>query len=125
MPIAQVSSFKRMREFNALGVPWVAEALKTSAALEVDETNTKVRRRTEVTEPKGQFERSIYAVSMSANVPGARLFILAPYRKDSARRCRVYNKSWRRSSTSMDEQMPYACAVWTKRSCSRYAAHLR
>lgn len=64
MPIATVASFKRMREFATLGSDWLAEALKTSASLEVDETKTKVRRRTEVTEPKGQFERSVYAVSV-------------------------------------------------------------
>ena len=63
VPISTVASFKRMREFISLGEDWLANALKSSAALEVDETNTKVRRRTEVTEPKGQFERSIYAVS--------------------------------------------------------------
>lgn len=63
VPISTVSSFKRMREFTALGVEWVASALRLSKDLEVDETNTKVRRTTEVQEPKGQFERSIYAVS--------------------------------------------------------------
>ena len=52
-----------MREFAPLGAEGLAEALQSSASLEVDETKTKVRRRTEVTEPKGQFERSIYAVS--------------------------------------------------------------
>ena len=62
MPIKTVASFKRMREFAPLGIEWLATQLKSSAALEVDETNTKIRRRTEVTEPKGQFERSIYAV---------------------------------------------------------------
>ena len=62
MPIKTIASFKRMREFIALGEEWIIEALKTSMELEVDETNTNVRRRTEVTAPKGQFERSIYAV---------------------------------------------------------------
>ncbi len=56
-----------MREFTPLGVEWVANALKTSDALEVDEESKNVRRRTEVTEPKGQFERSIYAVSVCHN----------------------------------------------------------
>lgn len=55
-----------MRDFTPLGVEWVAKAIKLgSEELEVDETNTKVRRTTEVKEPKGQFERSIYAVSFS------------------------------------------------------------
>lgn len=64
VPISTVASFKRMREFTPLGVEWVAKAIKwVSEELEVDETNTKVRRTTEVKEPKGQFERSIYAAS--------------------------------------------------------------
>lgn len=65
VPISTVASFKRMREFTSLGVEWVARAVKlVSEELEVDETNTKVRRTTEVKEPKGQFERSVYAVSL-------------------------------------------------------------
>lgn len=64
VPVSTVSSFKRMRDFTGLGVEWVAKALRLSEELEVDETNTKVRRRTEVQEPKGQFERSIYAVRL-------------------------------------------------------------
>lgn len=62
VPIETIASFKRMREFEPLGVEWVAEALKLSDFLEVDGTKTKVRRKTEVTEPKDQFQRSIYAV---------------------------------------------------------------
>lgn len=62
VPIQTVASFKRMREYSARGIPWVAAALRTSKDLEVDETNTKVRRRTEPKEPKSQLERSIYAV---------------------------------------------------------------
>ena len=46
-----------------MGMEWIVESLKTSQELEVDESNTNIRRRTEVSEPKGQFERSIYAVS--------------------------------------------------------------
>ena len=45
-----------------MGDAWVVKALRLSEELEVDETGTKVRRRTEVQEPKGQFERSVYAV---------------------------------------------------------------
>lgn len=63
VPLETVSSFKRMRDFTAFGVEWVANALRLSEFLEVDEAGTKVRRRTEVQEPKGQFERSVYAVS--------------------------------------------------------------
>ena len=65
VPIKTVASFKRMREFAALGQDWLVEALRASVALEVDESKTKVRRRTEVTEPKGTFERSVYAVRLS------------------------------------------------------------
>ena len=63
VPLSTVASFKRMREFQPLGTEWLITALKTiSTELELDETDTNVRRKTEVTEPKGQFERSIYAV---------------------------------------------------------------
>lgn len=65
VPISTVSSFKRMREFKALGDEWVVKALKLSKDLEIDETNTKVRRTTEIQQPKGNFERSVYAVSQS------------------------------------------------------------
>ena len=61
VPIATVSSFKRMREFASLGLPWIVDALKGSEDLEVDGSGEKVRRRTEVKEPAGQFERSVYA----------------------------------------------------------------
>lgn len=70
VPISTVASFKRMREFAPLGVEWVGQALKLSSELEVDETTTKVRRRTEVQEPKGQFERSVYAVRAFLRVLG-------------------------------------------------------
>jgi hypothetical protein len=66
VPISTVGSFKRMRDFSSLGMDWVVKALQLSEELEVDETNTKVRRRTEVQEPKDQFQRSIYAVRRSA-----------------------------------------------------------
>ena len=63
VPIATVASFKRMRQFQSKGVPWLADVLRQSESLlEVDETSTKVRRREEVQEPKDQFERSVYAV---------------------------------------------------------------
>jgi lupus La protein len=62
VPIKTVASFKRMREFSDLGFDWVVNALRQSDTLEVDDAGENVRRCTEVTEPKGQFERSIYAV---------------------------------------------------------------
>ena len=62
IPIQTVASFKRMREYKAMGDEWILKALRLSEELEVDESGTNVRRRTEVQEPKGQFERSVYAV---------------------------------------------------------------
>ena len=63
VPIQTVASFKRMREFQARGDAWVADALRQgSTELEVDAAGENVRRRTEVQPPKGQFERSVYAV---------------------------------------------------------------
>lgn len=61
VPIKTVSSFKRMREYVSNGHDWIVKALRTSEELEVDEASENVRRRTEVQQPKGQFERSIYA----------------------------------------------------------------
>lgn len=68
VPIKTVASFKRMREFSELGDDWVVSALKESQELEMNEECTNVRRKTEVKEPKGAFERSIYAVSLQAPV---------------------------------------------------------
>lgn len=63
VPLSTVSSFKRMREFSAHGNGWLANAIKLSDFLEVDESGTKVRRTTEPQEAKNQLERSVYAVS--------------------------------------------------------------
>lgn len=63
VPLEIVASFKRMREYTqALGLPALAALLRTSEELEVDEEGKNVRRKREVEEPKGQWERSIYAV---------------------------------------------------------------
>lgn len=64
VPIDTIASFKRMREFQLRGLQWVVDALRTSTELEVSEDGTKVRRLTEVQEPKGGFDRSIYAVRL-------------------------------------------------------------
>ena len=70
VPISTVASFKRMREFDSLGHDWLVQALRElSVELEIDEKGENVRRKTEVTEPKGQFERSIYAVSHFLKLP--------------------------------------------------------
>ncbi|KAL5520353.1 hypothetical protein ACEPAG_9577 [Sanghuangporus baumii] len=70
VPIKQVASFKRMREFQQFGHDWLVSALRTSLELEVDEAAVNVRRRTEVKEPKGQWERSIYAKGFGSEYPG-------------------------------------------------------
>ena len=63
VPISTISSFKRMRVYNDLGTPWIAGALrKYSKELEVDEGGENVRRKREVEEPKGSWERTVYAV---------------------------------------------------------------
>ncbi|KAL5525322.1 hypothetical protein ACEPAF_9192 [Sanghuangporus sanghuang] len=70
VPIKQVASFRRMREFQQFGHDWLVSALRTSLELEVDEAGVNVRRRTEVKEPKGQWERSIYAKGFGSEYPG-------------------------------------------------------
>jgi len=66
VPIATIASFKRMRPYtDKFGVAGVAEALRASTSLlEVDEAGENVRRKTEVKEPIGQFERTAYVVSL-------------------------------------------------------------
>ena len=59
-----VANFKRMREFSSFGHEWLVKAVRElSDEIEADESGENVRRKKDVTEPKGQFERSIYAVS--------------------------------------------------------------
>jgi lupus La protein len=67
VPLATVSSFKRTRELTGKrGIEWVAEAVrKKSEQLDVDESGAQVRRKTEVTEPKDAFARSVYAVRLN------------------------------------------------------------
>ena len=107
VPISTVASFKRMREFAPLGLEWVAKALHMSADLEVDETNTNVRRTTEIQEPKDQFERSIYAVSNHHEGPwGSNRFV---HRKDSEKKSTLVSSwNWRSILISMAEQTPCA-----------------
>jgi len=65
VPLGTVTSFKRMKEFQTFGQDWIIDAMrKHSTFLEVDESGSNVRRTTEVQEPKGQHERSVYAVSV-------------------------------------------------------------
>ena len=109
VPIETVASFKRMREYKPQGLDWVVKALGLSEELEVDEGGTKVRRRTEVQQPKGQFDRSVYAVRSSSV---CLVVVVAPIlmrwdfdRKVSRMKTRLCKASWRRSSTSMGRRM--------------------
>ncbi|KAJ2931810.1 hypothetical protein H1R20_g5284, partial [Candolleomyces eurysporus] len=61
IPISTIASFKRMREYTSHGSEWLVSALRSSTFLEVNSTGDKVRRTTEVKEPKDAFERSVYA----------------------------------------------------------------
>ena len=66
-----------MKEFQAFGQDWIIDAIrKLSTLLEVDDSGSNVRRTTEVQEPKGQHERSVYAVSVfpTASRPTARAY---------------------------------------------------
>ena len=110
VPIKTVASFKRMREFAELGTPWIAEALKSSTALEVDETNEKVRRRTEVTEPKGQFERSIYAVSFTSGFYTTSLTLID-----------VTERVWRREPPVATKARRFLQSIRADRGCAHAA----
>ncbi|KZV97288.1 winged helix DNA-binding domain-containing protein, partial [Exidia glandulosa HHB12029] len=59
IPIATIADFKRMRGYrDKHGLPWVVEVLRKSPTLlEVDEKGENVRRKTEVKEPKDQWDR--------------------------------------------------------------------
>ena len=100
--VKTVASFKRMREFQPLGDDWVVDALKTSEELEVDAAGENVRRRTEVQPPKGQFERSVYAVRVLGCFIGvgvAHVLLGRGIRKGLGRKSRGCRRSWRRFST--------------------------
>jgi hypothetical protein len=98
IPIATIASFKRMREFQARGVEWLVDALRTSSELEVSEDGTNVRRITEVQEPKGAFERSVYAVRILTQMGTDRPQIAySPSRKGLARRFQESSESSRNS----------------------------
>ena len=68
VPIATVADFKRMRQFrDTYGIDWVVDALRQSKQLlEVNEAGDKIRRKTEVKEPKGQWDRTAYVVCIPA-----------------------------------------------------------
>lgn len=63
VPIALVSSFKRMKEYLPKGVPWISTVLRRSESLlAVSDDGKKVRRIPELRPPVDAFGRSIYAV---------------------------------------------------------------
>ncbi|KAF9649540.1 hypothetical protein BDM02DRAFT_3179669 [Thelephora ganbajun] len=71
VPLATITSFKRMLEFQMFGQDWIVSAIcKLSTFLEVDGSGINVRRTTEVQEPKGHHGRSVYAKGFGAEVPG-------------------------------------------------------
>jgi lupus La protein len=73
IPISTIASFKRMRQYLPRGIPWIADVLRTSSSLEVDEAGENVRRKEEVKPPSGQFERSVYAKGFGEEVDGLQL----------------------------------------------------
>ena len=84
VPLATVTSFKRMKEFQTFGQDWIIDAIRRlSTFLEVDESGSNVRRTTEVQEPKGQHERSVYAVSAFPIAPKLTTRTYARYRSQS------------------------------------------
>jgi uncharacterized protein (DUF488 family) len=91
-----------------MGDAWVVKALRLSEELEVDEKGTKVRRRTEIQEPKGQFERSVYAVRCISHFILNITFdvYLQLRRKGFQTKTQLFKESWRNSSTTMGGLMP-------------------
>ncbi len=116
-----IVSFKRMREFQSRGVPWVANVLRTSAELEVSEDATKVRRRTEVQEPKGTFERSVYAVRFLFK--GLLVWLLVTnhaHRKASVKSFRAFNKNSSDSLPNTEKLRLSVCGASMALRHSRY-----
>jgi len=66
VPIATISTFKRMKSYSQFGLEWLVQALREKAEiLEVDEKGEMCRRTTEPKEITQQelLDRSVYAVS--------------------------------------------------------------
>ncbi|KAG6846919.1 hypothetical protein H0H93_011094 [Arthromyces matolae] len=62
-PVTEEGDAELKAKAAAQRLEWVADALRTSSFLEVDDEGKRVRRVTESQEPKGQFERGIHASS--------------------------------------------------------------
>lgn len=62
VPIATLASFKRMQPIkDAIGLPKIAEVLRSSEFLEVSEDGERVKRRKPLVPVKDAFARSVYA----------------------------------------------------------------
>lgn len=73
VPIATVSSFKRMKPMReALSEEEIVKVLQGSDLLEVDAEAKKIRRKTPISQQKDAYERSIYAVSARWRACGTR-----------------------------------------------------
>ncbi|MCO5597989.1 hypothetical protein L7F22_052078 [Adiantum nelumboides] len=86
VPIATLASFKRMQPIkDAIGLPKIAEVLRSSEFLEVSEDGERVKRRKPLVPVKDAFARSVYAKGFPEEhetaAAGAR-DVLCPVRKD-------------------------------------------
>ena len=109
IPIATIASFKRMREYQPHGNEWLVQALKKSDSLEVDAEGKKVRRTTEVKEPKVEdaFARSVYAVRLSLNL-FVGMYLTEDCRKVSQKRTLPSKNVSKSSSASTAQQTLFA-----------------
>ncbi len=75
VPLATVSSFKRMRDYQtAYGVPFIAQAVKEkSQEVAVDDKGEMIRRNKKLQKDTTAWERSVYVVSW----PGVGSILLA------------------------------------------------
>ena len=120
VPLMTVASFKRMSNFSSFKLEWLATVLRSSKELEVDSEGKNIRRRHELHEPTGRFERSIYAVNTIFFPPSlVDYFILVYYRKVSERKTLVSCMSWRDISGSMVKLIRCECAATTRRRSSK------
>ncbi|GJJ12621.1 hypothetical protein Clacol_006864 [Clathrus columnatus] len=70
VPLATIVSFKRMRQFQSKGLPWIADLLREQSNLvEIDSSGAKIRRRGEVKRPADQLDRNVYAKGFGDETP--------------------------------------------------------
>lgn len=121
VPIKTVASFKRMREFQPLGLEWVVKALQLSEELEVDAAGENVRRKTEVQPPQGTVRAEYLCGAWHARRiarPENRPLTHGSRRALGRRtpRCRSGSRTF---STSTARPTPCACGGLTARKSSR------